>query len=394
MPKKLNPVINKLQMAKVAVNNIARVLTKKSAFINLNIVTTNLCNQHCPMCNTTLMRDQKNYFTLDLFKKYVQKLKSYHLASCTISGGEPTLAKELPEIIKEAVQHFPFGVLLITNLYGNTKQIMRAIEASLKNNVNLSISFDGFGEEADILRGSRNVSGQTIKHINMVYEMQKSMDTQSAITLHTVVSDLNVSQMSRIFDLSKKLGWNHSIAPVNEFYYQDNSTVSGLSYTQELIDVCELALKEEHVDMIDAYLKGLALYAEKKSPKLCPYTTNHLKTYKFFLEPNGDVSLCDRIAIGNINEQHIDKMVESVQYKISLDDYKECEGCWLGCFVEPALRMQSSTRKEINDLYEAEKVNAGKLKTPPFNLKDNLLPVISLSENLPANKPAVQVSKK
>ncbi len=383
MPKKLNFTIDKLQKAKVAVSNVARVLTKKSALINLNIVTTNLCNQHCPMCNTTLMRDQKNYFTLDVFKKYIQKLKSYHLASCTISGGEPTLAKELPEIIEEAVQHFPFGVLLITNLYGNTKHIMRAMEASLKNNVNLSISFDGFSEEADILRGSKNVSAQTIKHIHMLHEMQKTIDSQSTITLHTVVSDLNVTQVPKIFDFSKELGWKQTIAPVNEFYYQDNSQISGLSYTQELVDACELALQEEHVDMIDAYLKGLALYADKQSPKLCPYTTNHLKTFKFFLEPNGDISLCDRIAIGNINEQHIDEMIESIQYKNSLDDFKACEGCWLGCFVEPALRMQSSTRKKIDTLYEAEKVNAGSLDVPITSPKDNLLPVIKLSENPP-----------
>ncbi|MDH5681936.1 MAG: radical SAM protein, partial [Spirochaetota bacterium] len=186
----------------VAVRNVARAIIGKSALINLNLIATNLCNQNCPMCNTTLMRDQKNVYTLELFKSHLEKMKSYPLASCTISGGEPTLIKELPEIIEHAAGYFPFGTLLITNLYGNTKHVMRSVESALRNNVGLSISFDGFGEAADKLRGARNVFSSMEKHINMVHELQQSLNSKSSITLHTVLADMNLSQVPKILEYS------------------------------------------------------------------------------------------------------------------------------------------------------------------------------------------------
>ncbi len=349
---------------KVAIVNVTRAITNKSAIINLNLVTTNQCNQNCPMCNTTLTREAKNVFTLDIFKKYLELLKPYNMASCTISGGEPTLVKDLSEIIQESARYFPFGSLLITNLYGNTDKIMQSVEMALLNNVNISISFDGFGEVADKLRGSRNVSEKVGKHLNMLYDIKKSLKSRSSVTLHTVISDLNLSQVPKMFEYSKKFGWKHTIAPTNIFYYQEgNDSLPTLTFSQDLIDVCELALKQDHVNVInDAYIKGIAVYAQKRIPKICPYLKKYLSAYKLFLDAGGEVSLCDRATIGNLNNQTLDEMLQSPEYQKSYDEFVSCQGCWLACFVEPELRIKPVLSKEIERLYEIAKIEARETK--------------------------------
>ncbi len=386
---------NTFDKAQVGIKNVLRYLQKKSAIINLNLVATNLCNQHCPMCNTTLMRDQKNVFSVEIFKDYMDKLKSYPFASCTISGGEPTLIKELPEILEIAPNYFPFGILLISNLYGNTKHVMRCMESALKNNVNLSISFDGFDDVADKLRGASNVTQTMLKHMHMIKDLHAQLNSKSTITLHTVMADLNIAQVPKMFELSKEFGWKHSIAPVNTFYYQDgDSFVSKLSYTQQLMDVCELALKEDHVDMMESYVKGIALYTLGKSPKLCPYLTDHFRSYKIFLEPDGSISLCDRMAIGNLNEMTLDDMVKTEEYDKSLHGFEDCEGCWMGCFVEPHLRMSRKTGKQIVSDYAYNISHVAPIQMPPILTKEDMLPTMDGFSNNPQKEPVYQIIDK
>ena len=59
-----------------------------------------------------------------------------------------------------------------------------------------------------------------------------------------------------------------------------------------------------------------------------------------FLEPNGDVSLCDRVSIGNIQETTLPDMFNGATYKKCLQGFQDCVGCWLACFVEPFLAIK------------------------------------------------------
>ncbi|MDH4129204.1 MAG: SPASM domain-containing protein, partial [Spirochaetota bacterium] len=100
------------------------------------------------------------------------------------------------------------------------------------------------------------------------------------------------------------------------------------------------------------------------------YLKSYLKTYKFFLEPDGNVSLCDRQSIGNINEQSIDDMTRSSQYRNSVKDFENCRGCWMGCFVEPSLRLNPFNGKLINRLYEMIKNEIDKSDSKLFSLNN------------------------
>ena len=148
---------------------LGKYITRQPLVFNLNFNVTNVCNQDCPMCNAARSsKEKKVTLTFDQFKAIIDRLKPYSIASLTISGGEPSLVKELPEMLEYAAGKFPFGINVNSNLYANEKIITRFAEAALRNNIRIGTSFDGFDNVADKLRGGKDVSKKVMKNMELV----------------------------------------------------------------------------------------------------------------------------------------------------------------------------------------------------------------------------------
>lgn len=96
------------------------------------------------------------------------------ILSCSISGGEPTIVPEMPEIIEIAAKRFPFGFNLNTNLYAPFGRIERALEAAVRFGGSIDISFDGFGKTADKRRGASDVSDRVLENLSHLQSLQRS----------------------------------------------------------------------------------------------------------------------------------------------------------------------------------------------------------------------------
>jgi len=309
------------------------------------LTATNRCTQTCPMCNSyVLAQERPAMLTAEDFAFYLERLAPYRIAACTICGGEPTIAPDMPEILTLAQKHFPFGVMIISNFYGNTKRIMRVMETALRLNIKINCSFDGFGEAADKQRGARNVAEHVLRHLKMVIQRKKELGSQSSITLHTVLSDLNVQQYPQILELVEELGVYHTVGPVNTFDYEqcNPGEMPTLTPSPELDQAIQAALKNGFLaGQSHAFVRGIPAYAARQSPKICPYLTPGLSRMYLFMEPNGDISLCDRQPIGNLRAQTLEEMFQGETYKERLEKYiKPCPGCWYSCFVELPLLLQ------------------------------------------------------
>lgn len=338
-----------------ATKNLFRNISGKPVYINLNIVSTQACTQKCPMCNAEIEHAKHiDFFKYEDFERYVKAIKKYRFLSCTMSGGEPTIVPDMPKMLKLAVKHFPFSVSLITNLYKRTPLFEEIINTALENNVNISVSFDGFGAVADFLRGAENVSESVMKNIEWVNERKAALNSKSSLTLHSVISENNIDQIKDILKYSQEIGWNYTVAPVNNFFYQDpnDPNLPKLYYSDKLKELIELFLKQENMHQQEDFLKGTLFFLQDKAPKLCPYLKPNLRNYKIFLEPDGSVYLCDRTSLGKLDEKPLHKMFEGKAYLKSLEEYKKCQGCWLECFVSPMLykALNYPIRKESFDL--------------------------------------------
>jgi len=334
--------------------------TGKSWVMDLNVVTTNRCTQTCPMCNSyVLAQTNRANMSIDEFRRYLRTLAPYRVASCTISGGEPTIVPDMPEILIEAQRSFPFGVTLISNFYGNTKRILRVMDVALKLGVRISCSFDGFGEAADKQRGARHVAEHVLAHLRLVLERRREIGSTAPVTLHTVLSDDNVEQYPQILELVSELGLRHTVAPVNDFGYEAANLAEGeemptkLTPSPALDRAIELALASENLVQSHTYVKGILPYVSREGfEKVCPYLTPGLKRFKLFLEPNGDISLCDRQPIGNLNSETLEKMFEGDAYRRRVEETLEpCPGCWLTCFVEMPLSVRPSNIAKLDFMH-------------------------------------------
>jgi MoaA/NifB/PqqE/SkfB family radical SAM enzyme len=326
----------------------------KPLVFNLNLNVTNVCNQNCPMCNAVITgRKGGVKITLEECKEIYNRLKPYSIASLTISGGEPSLVKDIPQILDFFEDKFPFGVNINSNLYANEKTITPFAEAALRNNIRIGTSFDGLGKTADKLRGAKDVSEKVLKNIELVTQLKKDLKSNSTLNMNTVICDQNLEQIPEILNISEKYGWTQTLAPWNCFFYQDekNPDLQTLHYSKELEKVIALAAGKKNIACSREFLLSIPRFVKDETDKYCPYLTGIFKTYKIFVDPNGDVSLCSREPIGNIHRSHLEDILLTEDYKKDVEGYKKCHKCWMACFVEVLLAMPKFYQKRIVNKY-------------------------------------------
>jgi len=314
---------------------------------DLNIVATNRCNQGCAMCNAVVLdQSQAAKFTLASFDAYCDKLSDQQIPICTISGGEPTLVPEMPGILESAARRFPVRVMLISNFYAQGPLFQSTMRTALSLGLHIVCSFDGFDDVADELRGASGVSERVVRNMKWLTALRSQMSSRATLELHTVIADRNLSQVERILTLSSMLGWRHTIAPKNGAPQSQRHSPNGLTNGPEL----RLALRQvkaaANVRQLTSYVDGVPAFADGRHTKHCPYLTSGLERLKIFLEPNGDVSLCDRDPIGSLRTETIDQIFEGKRYGLYLERARKCQGCWLSCFTEPVLATKPTSIQE------------------------------------------------
>jgi len=345
------------RIAKAASGYLWRYVTRKPLVFNLNLNVTNICNQGCPMCNAVITGKPGGVMvSLDDCKKIYERLKPYSIASLTISGGEPSLVKDIAEILDFFKDKFPFGVNVNSNLYADEKIIKPFAEAALGNNIRIGTSFDGLGSVADKLRGAKNVSERVLKNIELVTRLRKELNSSSTLNMNTVISDQNIDQVPEILGISEKFGWTQTLAPWNRFFYQDKSNpdLPTLEYSEKLEKVIALAATKKNIACSREFLLNIPKFVKYETDKYCPYLTGIFRTYKIFIDPNGDLSLCSREPIGNIHKSSIEEILKTGEYRKDLQGYRDCKKCWMACFVEVLLAMPKFYQKRVINKYDVK----------------------------------------
>lgn len=140
------------------------------------------------------------------------------LRDINLSGGEPFLRRDLPDIVAVLKKTCPQARMVISSngfatdlVLGQMKQILK-----IKPDIGVAISIDGLGETHDELRG---IPGGFEKAIQTVRELKKLGMTN--LRLGFTVMNKNTAQMSKVYDLSRKLGvqFTHSFAQSSEIYF-------------------------------------------------------------------------------------------------------------------------------------------------------------------------------
>ena len=178
--------------------------------ITLTYSVTAACQSRCKTCNIGLKYQQdpkrkERDLKLEEIEKIFHTLG--HVYFFNVSGGEPFLRRDLPEIIKLACQylkpriiHIPTNAIASERIRSLTLQCLEIIN-HYDSTVPFSVkpSIDGVGKVHDEIRGVKGNFKQLEKTISYLKEIEQDYENFH-LELGTVISNFNINHLSEIED--------------------------------------------------------------------------------------------------------------------------------------------------------------------------------------------------
>ena len=186
--------------------------------IILTLSVNDYCNSRCKTCNiwkNDIIKKRREELKLEEYEKIFENFDRIYWV--TITGGEPFLRSDLPEIIKIIYKRTkPKVISLATNgiltkkIVSDTKKILNSCP---KLNLIINLSLDGIGRQHDKIRG---VKGCFNSVINTFKLLKKIKDKRLIIGINTVISRYNIESFFEIHKFVKKLNPDSFIVEIAE----------------------------------------------------------------------------------------------------------------------------------------------------------------------------------
>jgi len=239
-----------------------------------------------------------------------------------VTGGEPFLRKDLPEII-EILRSKTNRLVISSNGYF-TERIVSLFKS--RQDIGLRVSLEGLPHANDELRGLKDGFDHGLRTILTLARLGVK-DIGFGITM----SDRNARDMIELYQLAKMTGLEFATAAVhNAFYFNklDNKFEEPDVAVAELKTLIGELLQSRRIkDWFRAYFNyGLANYIQGK-PRLLPC---EMGQDSFFLDPFGVMLPCNVLnePMGNLREQSFDEIWEGSQAtgvrKLAANCGKDC----------------------------------------------------------------------
>jgi MoaA/NifB/PqqE/SkfB family radical SAM enzyme len=285
--------------------------------VNITVSVSYRCNSRCQTCNVWLLPNDD--FTLDEWDRTFQSLgrAPYWF---TFSGGEPTLRKDLPEMVASAYRHCKPGIINIPTNGIQHKIIPGRVEAVLQaapeSEVIINLSIDGVGLKHDKVRGVRN----NFEHSMLTYAALKELKTRYpnlTLGIHTVISNFNVDSFPELCDyVQREIKPDSYITEIAEERVELDTVGTGITPAVEkyavAIDTLVESLREQKLSGIAKVTQGFRReYYEivkrtlREQRQVIPCMAGVASAQ---IAPNGDVWTCCIRAesMGNLREHDYD----------------------------------------------------------------------------------------
>jgi len=297
-----------------------------------SLITTYRCNAKCNMCDCfRFPTNPDEEWKVDLIDKLPE------MAFTNITGGEPFIRKDLPEIIR-AVSKKTNRIVISTNGYFSDRIIALAEEFP---KIGIRISIEGMQETNDAIRGIKDGFSKGYETLKKLVEM-KHPDVGFGMT----VQDLNCKDLVELYNLSNEMHMEFATASLhNSFYFRkiDNKIIDKYKVAKEFEALINKLLKSySPKKWFRAYYNhGLINYIYD-NPRLLPCD---MGSNAFFLDPYGDVLPCngtdEKWSMGNLHEKSWDEIWNSSQAAEVRNCVKNCKkNCWMIGSVSPAMKQR------------------------------------------------------
>lgn len=325
-----HPFINRVACYKGKVIN--QIVMKIPNPTDASIILTYRCPMRCKMCNIWKNPTDKNAELKASDLRTLPQLKFINL-----TGGEPFIREDLPEIVEECFRHTPRIVISTSGWFDD-----RVIELAKRfPRIGIRISIEGLKEKNDELRGRE---GGFEKGYRTLLAL-KGMGIKD-IGFGCTVSNNNSSDMLELYKLSHSLGMEFATAAFHNSYYfhkHDNVITNRSQVCSDFERLIELQLAENNPKAwFRAWFNmGLVNYIEG-GRRMLPCEAG---TTNFFIDPWGEVYPCNGMeekywkeSMGNIHQADFLTIWQSEQAQKVREMVRTCpKNCWMVGTASPVM---------------------------------------------------------
>lgn len=328
--------------------NILNASRKIPAVILANIIVTRKCTQNCLQCSIPQNSEGKKFMSYEDFVFILDRLNKHGTQFISFSGGEPLLHPQLDEFIHYAGKKKFLHLQLLTNLYASKLVVEKIIDTLFETNTGIQISFDGFGEVADKLRGAKNVSKVVMQGIKILDSENKKRKKPIRTSLNIVVSRMNLHQVPEILDYVESLGWKANV----DLYRWSSSNHREMEELKikdpgKLCNILERVKQSPSVTTPSLIIDGYMDFIREEYYKRCPYLECPSFGSKLYIEPDGNINVCIGGPVGNLIKQELIEIFNFVKWEERKKEMERCKGCWNSCYTPSAVIFHP---KKLNDL--------------------------------------------
>jgi len=243
----------------------------------LQFPVNDICNSRCQMCNIWQQKKSDEILPDDLRKIMVNPLYS-DVRSVGINGGEPTLRKDLSELVQVLFESMPSleNISLITNGYSAEKvsksinEVGRVVK-KFGGLLDVMVSIDGVGELHDIVRGSEGNFEQASK----LLEYCKTSSYVSSVRVGCTITKVNIYGLHDLLDwaIEKGVYIKYRLGVPHKRLYKVNDAVHKQIGKTVWLDgnVFDLTFNEKY--HICEFLEGLKTHYETSEQQKYFYTS-------------------------------------------------------------------------------------------------------------------------
>lgn len=171
------------------------------------LFVTSRCNAFCKTCFYHEELNQPGDLTFAQLEKI--SLTMPPITDLWLSGGEPTLRRDVPEIIDTFVKNngvdrviIPTNALIKTRVF---EIVDRALETHPQLDLYLNIALDGYGKTHDEIRGVPGNWEKALDCIRFLYPLKAKFRDRFRLNVNTVVCANNYDQIEKLGEFM----WNH-----------------------------------------------------------------------------------------------------------------------------------------------------------------------------------------
>lgn len=297
--------------------------------LHASIIITYRCNARCSMCEVWKYPSRiEEEIGLDTIAKLPK------MFFVNITGGEPFIRRDLPEIV-DILRKKAKRIVISSNGYFTDKIVDLYRQYP---DIGIRISIEGISDTNDKIRNIPDGFNRGIATLNELMSLGVK-----DIGLAMTVQDVNCADLVPVRDLSTKYGNEFATAALHNSHYfhkWDNKILDKERVCNEFRKLIDILLKSKRPkDWFRAYFNyGLINYIMGKT-RLLPC---EMGQDGFFLDPYGDILACNGMdkkePMGNLKTQSWEEIWDSPRAKEVRRMVKNCEkNCWMIGSAAPAI---------------------------------------------------------